>query len=166
MSEIIFFLIKGFIISAITFWIISYLKKSTYKIKRGELRYTFAYFVVALLNLAFAGLLWWVFLTKNYKEELSQTISLVALILFFSASSIYLLGEVLFTKGKFDEEKIYYQSIWSGKREQKWQDLVSITPKDSLSWYELKFRDGSKMRLSYFLGGVEDLMEFLREEVE
>ena len=70
------------------------------------------------------------------------------------------------TKGKFDEEKIYYQSIWGGKREQKWQDLVSITPKDSLSWYELKFSDGSKMRLSYFLGGVEELMEFLREEVE
>jgi PIN domain nuclease of toxin-antitoxin system len=165
MLEIFLVLIKGFIISVVTFFVIGYLKKSTYKIKKGDLKYTFSYFVIALLNLTFTILLWWVFLTKNYKEELSQTISLVALIIFFSASSIYLLAEGLFAKGRFDDEKIYYQTIWSGKKEQRWQDLISITPKDTLFWYEFKFRDDSKMRFSYLLGGVEELIKISKEKL-
>jgi len=165
MSEIILFLIKGVVVVIVTSFIMDFLRKSTYQKVKGALNYKIEMKIVAVLNLAFAILLWWVFVSKNYQyQKFSQTVSLILLIIFFTASSLYLLAEVLFTKGRFDEEGIYFQSIWGGKREKKWKDLISIDSNDTLSWYILTFKDGEKIRISYFLGGAGDMIDFLIDE--
>ena len=164
MSEIILWILKSFVVLFITFWVVDSLRRATYQ-SRGRLKYKMAMRVVALLNFAFATLLWWTLLTKNYHyEEISQTISLTLLTIFFTSSAIYLILEVIFTEGEFDEEKIRLKTIWSGRKNQKWQDLISIESNDALSWYVLRFKDGTKIRLSYFLGGVGDVIDFLIDE--
>jgi hypothetical protein len=164
MSEIILMLIKCLVVVTVTFLITSYLKKATRIEEKGVLKYKLPFYLVVIFNVAFAGLLWFILLSKNYQyHQLSQTFSLIALVIFFTLSSVYLTFEVIFVKGYFDDDGIWFESFWEGRRFQRWENMVFFDKNDLFSWYILEFEDGTKIRLSYFLGGVNNLLEFLIE---
>ena len=162
-ESVAFFVLKGIVVLIITYILIDFIRKINHSAKKkGVLEYNFTATTIALFNLAFAILLWYIFISKNYRyQESSQTIALLLLIIFFTASTIYLTLEIIFTKGSFDEETITFNTIWRGQKKQRWEDLIYIDSNDTLSWYILGFQDGTKIRLSYFLSGVGDLMDFL-----
>ena len=69
------------------------------------------------------------------------------------AGAIYAFGEAAFVRGTYDEEGIYFQSPWTGKKSQRWIDLRSIELNEWAFWYTLQFKDGEKIRLSMYLSG-------------
>ena len=92
-----------------------------------------------------------------------ELVAKLLLFIGFGTGTIYCFGEVAFVHGTFDEEGIYFSTPWTGKKREKWADLVSIELNDWCSWYTLTFSSGSKIRLSRYLEGHLSALEVAEE---
>lgn len=63
---------------------------------------------------------------------------------------------------KGDELRI--RRLGGGEIVQRFADIAGVTKKDALGEYHIDFRDGSRLRLSTYFRGVEELAETLRGE--
>lgn len=77
----------------------------------------------------------------------------VGLFIGFGFGAAYCFGEAGWVKGNFDHEFITFTTPWSGKKHERWQDLVSVELNGWCSWYVLTFKSGAKVRLSTYLSG-------------
>lgn len=104
-----------------------------------------------------------VFLSGNYQVgKPGETAALLGLSLGFGVLAIYTLAEGFLVRGSYDESAISFSSPWSGRKNEKWEDLESVEFNRLCGWYELKFRSGNVIRLSSYLGGRRHLLVFLQ----
>lgn len=79
-----------------------------------------------------------------------------AKVLIFVGSSIggiYCFLEAALVRGSFNEEGIRFVTPWTGEKQEKWSDLVSVELNEGCNWYILTFKNGVKIRLSRYLNG-------------
>lgn len=95
------------------------------------------------------------FLADHDKEFWAK----VLLVVGFGCAAVYCFGEAAFVRGTFDESGIEFVTPWTGRKREKWPDLVSIDFSNWAAWYVLKFTSGRKIRLSTYLGGHEEALE-------
>ena len=61
------------------------------------------------------------------------------------------------THGEFDEQKIEFTTLFSGTNIQYWHDLIEVNKSLLVKGFYFKFRDGSIIRISNALTGIEQL---------
>ena len=116
----------------------------------GQLKFGKFMWVLASACLAFAVMpIAATIFGGHHKDFLAKTLLAIG----FGAAALYCFGEVVFVRGNFDEEGIFFSTPWTGPKKEKWTDLESVELNDWCSWYTLKFRDGKSIRLSRYLDG-------------
>lgn len=145
---------------------ISYItSKARFSVAEGELKYGYFMKGFGILCLLISLLLLALLLTANYQvNKPGETISLLGLIIGFSAMAIYMIGEAFFVKGRFDQDTISFTSPWKGYREEKWINLESVSFNSFGGYHVLKFKTGKVIRISTFLGGYGYLVELLHHQ--
>jgi len=88
----------------------------------------------------------------------------VGLFVGFGAGGIYCLLEAALVRGSFDDEGIHFTTPWTGTKNEKWRDLVSLELNDWCSWYTITFSSGAKIRLSRYLNGHLSALEAADEQ--
>lgn len=97
-----------------------------------------------------------------FVEHAGHTVALALLTGAFGAGAIYMLAEVLRTRGKFDPAGIELETPWSGRKAQRFSDLVAARFDRAMNQYVLTFQDGTKIRLSNLLEGHGGVLEHVR----
>jgi hypothetical protein len=110
-----------------------------------------------LLLLASFGLVY-VLLRVNHG---GQHVELLILIAFFGSAAIGMLLEAYLTGGFFDQERISFRTPWSGSKVQRWADLTDVKFSAWSNLIVLRFRDGTKIRVSTLLNGHGELLQQL-----
>jgi hypothetical protein len=157
---------QGLISGAITVFVIGYfIKRAMYASIEGELRFGRFMIGLGLACLLFSVVPLVVLITENYQvNKPGETKALIGLIIGFGIGAIYCLIEAFFVKGSFDESGISFFTPWTGMKEEKWDDLVSIDFNDWCYWYVLKFKSGKVIRLSTYLLGHAYVLDLLEAE--
>lgn len=152
--------------TGLTVAVIGYLtNRAVYSQNKGNLKYGIPMKVIGVLCLAFSVVPFIVLLTQNYQvEKPGETTALISLTIGFGLGAIYSIGEPFFVNGNYDNEKIEFFSPWSGRKIKQFKDLESFSFNPFCSWYVLKFNDGTKIRLSSYLGGHGHLIDFLNND--
>lgn len=144
-------MVSGIIGGAIAMALTAYMAK---KVGRqgdpGQLRFGAFIWILGGACLLLAGLPVGVTVFAGDEEEL---VAKGALFVGFGLGAVYLFGEAAFVRGTFDEEGIDFYTPWTGRNQEKWNDLESVKFNGWMSWYTLKFRSGNKIRLSRFMWG-------------
>lgn len=129
-------------------------KKISHKSINGNLKYGWFIHGLACFFLVFTIILGYVFIFKKYNfNKPGETFAIIALLLFASISTIYSFVEAFKTYGKFDKISIQFHTLWTGTKNEKWKDLVSVEFSTYLQWYNLRFKSGAIIRISNFLNG-------------
>ncbi|MDO9095371.1 MAG: hypothetical protein Q7U99_22360 [Rubrivivax sp.] len=152
MRSIISGLIGGLIAALLTAYIANRVGKGA---EPGQLRYGKFMWILAVSCLVFALLPVASSFAGNDKDFWAK----VALFIGFGIGSIYCFGEAAMVKGSFNEHGIAFYTPWSGRKDEKWSDLVSMEFVASCSWYTLAFRSGKRIRLSQYLAGHRAAVE-------
>jgi hypothetical protein len=128
----------------------------------GALRFGAWLAVLAWCCLAFAGLAAAaLFYDLDVWQKRSELIAVVGLIVGFGAGAAYCFAEYFGTRGTYDENGIDFSTPWTGRKVERWSDLVSLAFNAQASWYELTFRSGNKVRMSALLGGHGGVLSLL-----
>ncbi len=156
---------QGLITGTITVFVITYFtKRATYAAQEGELKFGLFMKGLGLVCLLFSVVPFVVFLTGYYQvDKPGETIALIGLTIGFGIGAIYALAEGFFVKGTYDDTGIVFSTPWSGKKNERWNDLESINYNGWCYWYILKFKSGKVVRLSSYLGGHGYLLDFLQD---
>jgi len=103
-----------------------------------------------------------IYLTGSLQiQKTGEVVLAIALFIFFGLVGVYSLFESKFTKGRYDEDSISFASLWTGKKEERWDDLISVNYNSVMNCYELKFKSGSVIRLSSYLLGHQGVIDIL-----
>ena len=78
-----------------------------------------------------------------------------------AASALYFLLEFFTVRGRYDATGIQFQSIWSGKRCEVWENLASVEHNELASWHRLVFNNGASIRISTLMGGHQGVMDII-----
>lgn len=153
------------ITAGLTVAIIGYLtNRAVYGQKKGKLKYGIPMKILGIACLIFSVVPFIMLLAQNYQvDKPGETTALIGLTVGFGIGAIYTLGESFFVNGNFDNEKIEFFSPWSGAKIKEFKDLDNCSLNPFCSWYVLKFKDGTKIRLSTYLGGHGHLIDFLNK---
>lgn len=153
MSSIVSGLIGGVVAVALTSYIANRVGKSG---EKGQLSFgpflwglAFACLAFSLFPLAF------ILLGDHHKEFWAK----FGLFVGFGAGAIYCFGEVIFVRGRFDDHEIHFSTPWTGQKDERWCDLVSVQENDWCNWYTLTFKSGAKIRFSRYLSGHLSALE-------
>ena len=131
----------------------------------GQLRHSRVVKAVVLIGGIFAVSLIYVLLSENYDvEDSGQTEALMWMILGFGSSAVALGLESFGSRGTFDQQAIYFETFWTGKKQQSWETLVSIDYSIVTGCYGLSFQDGTVIRISYSVKGIKQLMMLLEKQ--
>jgi hypothetical protein len=57
------------------------------------------------------------------------------------------------------EQGIAIRSPWARARSISWQDVEGVTYSESMRWFVVRAKDGTKLRVSLYLGGIGQLLE-------
>jgi len=150
-------IISGIIGGAIALMLTVYIAKQVGKAGApGQLRFnnfmwTLAVACLALTLFPIALTLFW-----DHDKDLWAKIGLC---IGFGLGAIYCFGEAAFVHGSFDQKGIVFSTPWSGLKQEKWKDLLSVELNDMCSWYTLTFKSGKKIRLSRYLSGHISALE-------
>jgi len=132
--------------------------------KPGTLRYGWSIRSLGVVSVIIWLYMIYIFGSGSYHvEKAGETISLGLLLLIFGVLGPYMVIETFLVKGQYDQESIYLFSPWHRKVPEKWIDLVSIKYCDWNGMYVLRFKSGTVLRVSQFLGGHSHIIDFLRE---
>lgn len=154
--------ISGAVGGVLAVVILTYIARSAGKpVAAGQLRYGIWMWLLALACLAFAIVPVVLVTIKGDDKQFAATI---ALLVGFGIAAIWAFGEVLFVRGTFDETGIAFSTPWTGKKSEKWKDLVNFEFNAACSWYTLTFASGSRIRLSQYLNGHREALRALQDE--
>lgn len=84
-----------------------------------------------------------------------QHLPLVGIAALFGILGLYLLLESYSTKGYFDTQQIQVSSIWSKPKKAQWRELTGAAFKKNGQYFELRFKNGTKISLSKILRGSQ-----------
>ena len=162
MGSIISGLIGGLLAAAIG----TYISKGTRKTKnKGELKFGISILILALGCSGFVGLAIFAFFNDlDAWENRAELLSIIGIFFGFGIGAIYCLGEYFKVKGNFNKQEIDFNSPWTGRKIEKWSDLVSITSSSFASGYVLKFKNGTKIRISNYLIGHGEILDLLKSK--
>jgi hypothetical protein len=159
MRSIISGLVGGLVAAMLTAYIAKRIGKAS---TPGTLKFGPVLWVIGACCLAFAVFVAMTFFAERDKDVWAR----VALIAGFGAGAIYCFAEAVFTRGRYDENGITFSTPWTGSKQEKWPDLVSITLNEWASWYTLTFRNGNTIRLSRYLSGHLSALEMASAQSE
>lgn len=83
----------------------------------------------------------------------------VFLVFGFGVGAVYCFIDAACVRGRLNGEGIVFSTPWTGTKDEKWVDLVSVERNDWGGWYALKFRSGKTVRLSRLLSGHLSALE-------
>jgi hypothetical protein len=121
----------------------------------GELRFGGFMWVLGVACIVFALLP----LVMTGKDDAGESAAKVALIAMFGLGAAYCFAEAAFVRGRFDADRIEFQTPWTGTKRESWRDLRSIEIAAWCGWYTLTFASGAKIRLSIYLTGHQSALE-------
>jgi len=153
-------MISGMVGAAIAIVLLSYVSRRAAavdtggRLNHGLLLKSFAW----VMTLAVLGLTY----VMLFVDHNGQYVPLAFLILGFGAGAVYMMGDVYRTRGTFDSNGIEFESLWTGKKTQKWSDLVEVSYNEQMYWYVLLFADGTKIRVSNQLQGHGRLLDHIQ----
>lgn len=131
----------------------------------GRLYYGSWLFLLGLVCLLFTASLGWKFL---FGEELfnnsADAIYGLILICSFGLSAYASLAEYFKVKGQFDSCIITFYSPWTGRKEERWENLVSANFNALMYWFVLEFESGKKVRVTPLLNGHGELKRLLKDK--
>lgn len=153
MSGVVSGLIGGVIAVALTTYIAKRVGRSG---QPGQLRFGPFMWGLGVVCLVFAIFPIAVTLLAGHDRDFWAKIGLFV---GFGGGGIYCLLEVALVRGSFNEEGIHFTTPWTGTKNEKWCDLVSLELNDWCSWYTFTFRSGAKIRLSRYLNGHLSALE-------
>ena len=129
---------------------------------RGALRYGAWLVVLGWCCLAFVGLAGWaLFYDLDVWERRSELYSVIGLIVGFGTGAAYCFGEYFFTRGTYDDDGIDFSTPWTGRKTERWHDLIAVDFNATANWYVLTFRSGNKIRISTMLSGHGAVLDVL-----
>jgi hypothetical protein len=92
-------------------------------------------------------------LVAVFADHGGQYLPLAGIAGLFGILGLYLLIESYSTKGHFDDQQIYVSSAWSKPKRGFWRDLDSASFKKNGQYFELVFKDGTKIGFSKLMRG-------------
>ncbi len=105
-----------------------------------------------------------VLITGNYQiDKPGETTALIALIIGFGIASFYTLAEAFLVRGSYDSFSIKFSTPWTESKDERWEDLISVTYNGWCSWYLLQFNNGKVIRVSSYLSGSAGLIQLLQK---
>lgn len=142
-------------------------RDSSNKKEKGILKGSIANLIIAVIIFAPASMMVYYALYSGV-TPISHSSVIITLILMVLAK-LYALTFALnyfFVRGSFDEEKISYYSIWRGKREEKWDDLIELYIDKDETYFDLTFESGTKIRISILIKGYMDVLKTIDDKGE
>jgi hypothetical protein len=97
-----------------------------------------------------------------FVHDQGQYVAKGILVAGFAFIAVLCTASAYVTRGKFDSEGIELRTLLTGYRKGQWSELESVTYNRN-GWHLLKFRDGSKIRISDWLGGSIAALEMARD---
>ena len=142
----------------------SYISKKARKSEiEGVLCFGSFLIVLAWCCIAFVLLAVWAFFyDADAWEKPSELYPIIGLFVGFGAAAIYCFGEYFKVQGAFDSEGIDFYTPWTGRKCERWEDLVSVKFNSQANWYVLLFKSGKKIRLSSLLSGHGEVLKIVR----
>lgn len=95
------------------------------------------------------------------KEARQEPRVLVAMA-FFLVLTTCLVIEFTGVRVEWTDAEIGFTSPWASSRRLRWNDIVQVKYAAAARWFIVRGRDGTKIRLSYLLGGLGDLLEEMK----
>ena len=130
--------------------------------EQGTLRYGAWLVVLGWCCLAFVGLaVSALFYDLDVWEKRSELLSVIGLIVGFGVGAAYCFGEYFFTRGAYDRDGIDFCTPWTGRKTERWSDLVTVDFNATANWFLLTFRSGNKVRISTMLSGYGGVLDVL-----
>lgn len=157
--------ISGLIGGAIAVALVSYLSSRVRAAPAtGQLRYGWFIALLGVCCLAVAAFAFWLlFLSGQVQEDGGAMLAAIVLLLGFGLGAGASFAEYFKVRGTYNEEEIDIHTPWTGRKHEKWEDLVSATFSSQMSWYVLTFKSGTKVRISSLLGGSGGVVTKLKE---
>jgi hypothetical protein len=115
---------------------------------------------LAFVALAFSAL----FVDANVWEDGGELFAVIGLIVGFGSGAGYCFAEYFLTRGIYDDEGIDFYTPWTGRKAERWSDLVGVELNAQMSWYVLTFRSGNKIRISTMLSGHDGMLAVLEHK--
>lgn len=133
------------------------------KVTNGELKHGVLILILAIACLAFSLFAAWAFFyDDDVHEKTSELIAVIGLFSGFGISALACFAEYFKVKGNFDDQGIEFYTPWTGAKKEDWDNLISAKFNASMYWYTLRFKSGSKIRLSSYLHGHGEVLELLK----
>ena len=151
--------------TGLTVSIIGYLtNKAVYSQKKGNLKYGMPMKFLGIICFIVSAVPLYVLLAQNYQvDKPGETTALIGLAVGFGLGAIYFVTESFFVFGNYDCNKIEFFSPWTGTKTQDFKNLDYCSLNPFCGYYVLKFKDGTKIRLSTQLSGHGHLIDFLNK---
>jgi hypothetical protein len=130
-------------------------------IKKGALKGRKVLIVISFLLVVFSLFLCYDWVSGRFESD-DDFYYLAFLTTILFGGAIYFFGEGYLVKGKFDENRIVFQTPWTGKKECHWSSLREVNFRSTSNCYIFEFEDGTKIRISTFLLGYLDLINHVR----
>jgi hypothetical protein len=92
-----------------------------------------------------------------------QEPSMVVVTVLFLVLTAYMVAEFTMVRAEWDDAELNFASPWGSARRLRWTDIVHIEYSASARWFIVRARDGTKIRLHYFLGGLHDLLTEMKQ---
>lgn len=128
--------------------------RSRRPLANGELRFGWLLGLVGLGCSLLAGLAGSAFFVDNdVWTDRGEFIAVVSLLVGFGLGAIYTFAEYFLVRGRADNDGIELRTPWTGRKTEKWQDLLQAAFNPQTSWYVLEFKSGTRIRVSSLLSG-------------
>jgi len=103
------------------------------------------------------------FFDESVQNDPVQLYANIGIFFGFLIGMIYSFGEYYGVHGSYDKEGIVFNTPWTGRKEEKWKEIISIKFNSQANWYVLKFKSGKKIRLSNLLYGTHEVLYLLKK---
>lgn len=155
-AEVILRIIVGIAGSYLTYYVVMHgIRRAALKDTEGKLFFGGFIQCLAIVCTAITLLMFWVLFYTNHG---GQEVPIFCLIAMFGVSAVYSWAEMFWTNGFFNDDGMGFQSLWLGRRNYKWPQLVEVTFNQHLYWYVLRFENAKPVRISVYLNGHGDLL--------
>ena len=98
-----------------------------------------------------------------FTNDKGQYLAKGILVAGFGAMAIVCFAAAFLTRGKFDGQGIELRTLLTRCHKGEWSELQSVKYNQGCGWHVLTFRDGSKIRISDWLGGSVSALEAARK---
>ena len=159
-------IISGIIGGVVAIFLGTFIAKRVKSAKvHGQLKFNSFMLILGVCCFAIVLLaVWALFNDADAREDTTELFSIIGLFVGFGFATIYVFGEYFGVRGDFDSNSIEFNTPWTGRKTERWEDLESLRLNAMASWYVLTFKSGKKIRLSTYLSGHGDVVELLESK--